>query len=78
MDIHEIVKKLIGNIEPVGETRSDNASFENLETMIKLTDALLLDLHWVSKEKDRYEDSVRKAGMRARKFLDGLDEEYCE
>jgi len=46
--LHEIVKKLVGNINPVGETHTDNARFENLKVMTGLVDALLTDIDTVA------------------------------
>ena len=31
MDYYEVVKKLIGEVDPVGETHIDNERFENLK-----------------------------------------------
>ena len=39
-DIHAVVKKLVGDINPVGATHVDNKRFENLQVMTELTDKL--------------------------------------
>ncbi len=36
MTNHEIVKKIIGQIKPVGSTEIDNERFENLKATIEL------------------------------------------
>ena len=41
MTVHEIVNKLIGNINPVGETNTDNDRFENLKAKCELVNLLI-------------------------------------
>jgi len=72
MDIHEIVKKLVGKIYPVGETNADNDRFENLKAMTKLVDDLLTDINWVAQQNNRHEYSINRAGQFASSFLDEL------
>jgi len=72
MDIHEIVKKLVGEIGPVGETNTDNDRFENLKVMTDLVDDLLTDINWVAQQNNRYEYSINRAGQFASSFLDEL------
>jgi len=73
MELKEIVYKLVGRIDPVGEHHTDKVRYENLETMIGLVDSLLADIDRVAYEnKDRVEDSMKSAGKRASKFFDDL------
>lgn len=73
MTIHEVVKKLIGEIAPVGETNTDNARFENLKAMTELVDLLLSDIDNVANEnKDRQEFSMKRAGEFASGFFDRI------
>lgn len=58
----EIVKILIGNIHPVGETRLDDIRYQNLKVMCTLVDALLNEIYEVIDDKDRNEYSVKRAG----------------
>ncbi len=74
-EIYKVVKKLIGNIEPVGETNEDNRRMENLKEIIDLTHGLLLDIEFVSTYKDRVEYSVKEAGEKASYFLKTLHQE---
>jgi len=70
MEIYDVVKKLVGEIEPVGETYTDNARFENLKVMTDLVEKLLTDIADVATyEKDRHEYSRKRAGEFADKFL---------
>jgi hypothetical protein len=72
MTIHEIVKKLIGEIRPVGETNTDNARFENLKQTCELVDELLHDIDGVIYYKDRVEYSMSRAGKYADAFFDRI------
>lgn len=73
MDIHGVVKKLVGSIRPIGETNADNIRFENLKVMTELVDSLLFDISYVAKEKDQPEFSVQRAGKYADKFFKELE-----
>jgi len=71
--IREIVKKLVGPIDPVGETNEDNRRFENLKTMTELVDLLLTDIDYVTLENaHRVEYSMKRAGEFASKFFDQI------
>ena len=73
MTNHEIVKKIIGEINPIGETQTDDERFENLKAMTELVDQLISDIYILAnKNKDRYEFSMSRAGKFADKFLDEL------
>lgn len=71
-NIHEIVRKLLGEIDPVGESHTDEIRFKNLEATIALTDKLLGDIDRVATNKTRAEYSMEKAGERASEFFDEL------
>lgn len=77
MDICEIVKKLVGKIEPIGDESYDKKSFENLKVMTDLIDKLLFDItEVVAENKNRQEYSMKRAGEYANKFLDEIGIEY--
>ncbi len=62
IDIYELVKKLVGEIEPVGETHIDDKRFENLKKIIELMDNLLTeidDIYFQNKDKQEY--SIKRA-----------------
>jgi hypothetical protein len=71
MDIYEIVKKLVGDIQPVGETRTDEKRFENLGITMDLADKLIEDIKMVAEDKNRAEFSMSRAGKSADSFLRG-------
>ena len=73
MTYHDIVKKLIGSINPIGETSEDERRLENLENLITLTDALIYDIDKVAMNKGKAEYSLNKAGSVASEFLDDLN-----
>ena len=72
MDYKEIVLRLIGEIEPIGEAAEDEKRYENLKNMCALVDGLIFEIYKVSKNADRYEASIRRAGECARMFLNDL------
>lgn len=65
-----VLLKLIGNVDPVGETTQDNESFENLKTLCFIADKLIDivdDVHF--KNKDSKEHSVKRSADAALNFL---------
>lgn len=70
MNIHEIVTKLVGPINPVGETNADAQRFENLEVAIDLANRLLFDIACVARKGGTGEFSVEKAAKAAKIFLE--------
>ena len=73
-----VIKKLLGNIYPVGETNIDEKRLENLEETIQLVHRLIYDISNVSLNKNSQYYSMKKCGERAYKYLkelkDSLDE----
>jgi len=70
MDLHEIVKKLVGKINPVGETTTDNERFENLRVLCGLVENLIIDIDNVNyQNKQSHEYSVKRAAEYADNFL---------
>ena len=69
MELKDVVKKLVGEIDPVGETYRDEKRLENLKTMCALVDSLVTDIWHVAQNKDRCEYSMKQAGVYAEKFL---------
>jgi hypothetical protein len=75
MEVYDVVKKLIGPIEPVGEANIDNIRFENLKEMCDLVEKLLSDIQYVVSFKDCSEFSRSNAGKKAEKFLKSIKDE---
>lgn len=70
MEIKEIVLKLVGKVNPVGETNTDNERFENLKVLCELVDELVGVIDEVNcKNKDSHEFSRKRAADYASNFL---------
>ena len=70
MEIYEIVTKLVGRINPVGETNTDNERFENLKVMCELVEKLIVDIDTVGySNKNAYEFSKKRAAEYSEKFI---------
>lgn len=69
INLHEIVTRLVGPIEPIGDTRIDDERFENLKVMCDLTDKLLADIDAVIPGMERMEHSIKRAGIYANDFM---------
>ena len=72
MKDYETIKKILGQIKPVGETYEDSARATNLDNTISLVKLLLDDIRDVAKGKDRIEWSIKTAGKTADKFINEL------
>jgi hypothetical protein len=68
----EIVNKLIGPINPIGETNTDGERFENLKALCNLTEGLIKQIEEVAGSKDRQEYSIKRCGDYADQFLSML------
>ena len=75
MKIKEIVQKLVGSITPAGESNLDTKRLENLKIICGLIEDLVYEVNYVSRDKDRYESSMKVMGEYADKFLRNLKEE---
>lgn len=69
MDYLQIINKLIGPIEPVGETNADVHRYNNLKEQCKLVELLLAQINNVARKKDSHEYSVKRVGDYADQFL---------
>lgn len=74
MNYHEIIKKLIGPITPVGSASIDPDRAVNLSNTCELIQSLLTDVTNVAQMKDSNEHSVRRAAEEAEKFLQELSD----
>jgi len=72
MNHKEIVMRLVGNVDPIGETSIDDRNFQNLIVLCDLAEELVGVIDDVSRfNKDRFEYSMKRAGQYAHKFLAG-------
>jgi len=70
MEYKEIVLKLIGPIDPIGETNTDDKRFENLKIMCNLVNDLVQyidDVGYIN--KDHYEFSKKRVSDYINNFL---------
>ena len=72
IDVYELVTTLIGPIEPVGETHTDDKRLENLKAMCVLVDKLIRDIDGLYLYNDSPRFSEKRAATYAREFLDEL------
>jgi len=68
--LHEIVGKLIGPVEPQGDSYLDASRFDNLSVMTGLVDKLLFEINGVAQGTSSDLHSVKKAADHAFEFLD--------
>jgi hypothetical protein len=69
MEMIDVVRRLLGPIEPVGESNEDERRLKNLEATIEIVDRLLCDIGSAAQDADRVEHSMRVIGQRAKQFL---------
>lgn len=75
--LHEIIKKLVGEVAPQGDSGRDAERLKNLETLCGLTDMLICQIEEVSvRAKGSHEDSVQRIGDCADKFIKQLEERF--
>ena len=60
-----ILMTLIGEVEPIGETNTDNDRYQNLIQLEGVIEHLLEEIEKVAKYSDRVEYSMSKAGKQA-------------
>lgn len=72
---YEVVKKLLGPIEPIGETNTDEKRRQNLVKTIDVVSQLIRDIRDVVGYKTRDEWSMKNMGVMADYFLKELKEE---
>ena len=71
MELHEIVMKLTGPIDPVGSSEIDRERMENLKVLLDLTDRLLTEIDSIAtRNKARDEWSMKQAGQLCSKWQD--------
>jgi hypothetical protein len=69
MTYTEIIKKLIGEIQPAGAAHIDTARFENLKEMCNLVEDLVSEIDKVAYNAERHEFSMHEMGVYANNFL---------
>lgn len=78
IDVYEVVRRLIGRIEPIGETRTDDERFENLKEMCDLVDKLLIDIGCLHYYKNNHQFSMKRAYEYASEFILYLNKQIMD
>lgn len=72
--LYTVVKKIIGNIKPLGCASTDSERMKSMKLACSLVEKLLTDIDDVAYlNRDSKEYSVRQIADYAKKFLDGLE-----
>lgn len=75
MTNYDVVKKLIGKINPVGESNEDARRLKNLEDMCELAEQIIYDVNCLAFDfRDSHEASIRKSCEVADTFISSLRE----
>jgi len=72
LSVLDVAQKLIGPIDPVGESRTDEKRFQNLKQHCELIELLVQEVEVVAMNQTRVEHSMRKAGEFAAHYLRDL------
>lgn len=80
MNVYDVVRKLIGEIEPIGENDTDDVRFKNLKAMTDLVDSLLIDIEYIATvfndnfvySRNSPEYTRSRAGQLAYSFLEEM------
>ena len=70
MNLHEIVTKLVGPVDAIGEHNADQKRLANLKVLTELVEMLLLDIHYAAHSANNYQDSMKAIGKYAKDFLE--------
>lgn len=60
-----VVRKLIGDIKPCGDSSVDSKRIQNLDNLVCVVDGLLRDVEKVAVLKECHENSISVAGVKA-------------
>lgn len=68
-EVADIVFKIVGEIEPVGETHTDDSRFNHLQTLLNTLDILIDEVTFLLPCENRYEYSMQRAGKEVRHWI---------
>lgn len=75
-NVFDITKRLLGSIEPYGDTNIDNERLENLVQTIELTEKLIDEIILVARFKGDHLFSRNKMGTTADIFISEMREKF--
>ena len=70
MNTTEVIMKIIGKVNPIGETNEDERRYDNLIELLEITNHLIGIIDRVAINKDSKMHSKYKLGKRAYEFMD--------
>lgn len=76
-EVADIVFKIVGEIEPVGETYTDDARFNHLQTLLNTLDILIDEVTFLLPCEDRYEYSIQRAGQEVRHWIKDKQQQFA-
>lgn len=68
-EVADIVMKVIGEIEPVGETYTDEERINHLILLLNTLDILIDEVRFILPNIDRHEYSMKRAGLWANNWI---------
>lgn len=74
--IYEVVMKLVGSVDPVGDSTIDSQRYGNLLLLEDVTNSLIDHILDLIPNKDSYEGSVHDVGEEAQKWALFWEEEF--
>ena len=74
--VSEVVMKLVGPVEPIGDSYADEIRLNNLRHLTAVIDALLHEVTTVVQYRSSYQASCQMAGRKAKQYLNELGECY--
>ena len=77
MELYDVVTRLIGPVNPIGETREDKKRLENLKILTGLVEELFSDIEQVALFRHRVEWSMKTAGKAAKEFMDRVKDDLA-
>ena len=78
IELYDIIKKLTGSLEPIGETNYDAKVLKNLEELETALIPIITDLVETAKEEEKVEASMQKCGKKAKEILEKIIEKIGE
>ena len=75
-EVADIVMKIIGEIEPIGETHTDDARYINLLTLLGTLDVLINEVLDIAPDIYRSEYSIQRAGREVNDWIKEKHELY--
>lgn len=71
-NVKEVIDRLLGEIEPYGDSDIDEVRLNNLEQTIEVTEKLIDEIIIIASYKDRPEWSMSNMGVTANEFITRL------